>query len=195
MRDYLYPLLFFCTFLIFQCNSSPKNQTQTESKIYNFRQQGWKSNKIIQLINDISYSATEVPLQYYLLKNTQAEDLTTIDSLYELNKDERIIEIEFQHIDKKDLLLDSYTNKTYEDAVKYMAFQITNDFKVVTSSGDTINCSGSHFERNFKVAPFKRALLYFDNINPDDHIQLLYQDHLFGNGMIKFNFKDTPLKL
>jgi hypothetical protein len=98
-------------------------------------------------------------------------------------------------LDKKDLLLEEFSNRPYEEAVKYLSFQISNDFKIVTSSGDTIKCSGSLFERNFKVAPFKRALLYFDNINPADNIQLLYQDRLFGNGMIKFNFKETPLKL
>ena len=49
--------------------------------------------------------------------------------------------------------------------------------------------------RGIKVAPFKRAILYFNNIGPKDNIKLIYQDHLFGNGIIKFNFEETPLKL
>ena len=38
-------------------------------------------------------------------------------------------------------------------------------------------------------------LLYFGNINPEDQIQLIYNDELFGNGIIKFKFKETPIKL
>jgi len=91
--------------------------------------------------------------------------------------------------------LSEFTNKNYEEAVKYMAFTITKDFTIVTSSKDTISCAGVQFERNFKVAPFKRALLYFGNINPEDQIQLIYTDELFGNGIIKFKFKETPIKL
>jgi hypothetical protein len=175
------------------CESNSKKTTE-EYKIYNLQQQGWKTKRINQFVGDINYTATEVPLQYYLLKNV-GKDFQKIDSIYSANEKERIIEIEFQHTSQDDLLKDDYTNRTYEDAVKYMAFTIVKDFKVVTSSNDTIQCSGVNFERNFKVAPFKRALLYFTNINPDDTIKLIYHDELFGNGTIKFNFNETPLKL
>jgi hypothetical protein len=76
-----------------------------------------------------------------------------------------------------------------------MAFTIEKDFTVVTSSNDTIPCSGVNFERNFKIAPFKRVLLYFNNINPNENLKLIYQDHLFGNGIIKFGLTDVPLKI
>ncbi|MDO5969001.1 hypothetical protein Q4Q35_04200 [Flavivirga aquimarina] len=176
------------------CNKPSKTKKQSEYKIYNFEQQGWKSKRITHFINDINYTATEVPIQYYLLKNNQS-NYDKVDSLYQLNAKERIIEIEFQHTNEADLLLEDYTDKTYEEAVKYMAFAIKKDFTVVTSSNDTIQCSGVNFERNYKVAPFKRVLLYFNNINPKDQIKLIYQDHLFRNGILKFNFNQTPLKL
>src|SRR5690606_14199103 len=112
-----------------------------------------------------------------------------------LNNKERIIEVEFQHSNEADLLKEEFTKKTYDNAVKYMAFDIQGDFSVVTSSNDTIKCVGVNFERNFKVAPFKRVLLYFNNIKPNDNIELIYQDKLFGNGILKFNFKETPIKL
>lgn len=183
-------------FMIFamSCKKSNTNYTDQDYKFFNLSQEGWKSQRIIQFIDDINYTATEVPLQYYLLKNI-GNNPQKIDSVFATNSDERVIEIEFQHADQTDLLLQEYTNKTYEDAVKYMSFKIEKDFKVVTTSNDTIMCSGVHFERNFKVAPFKRLLLYFNDIKPEDNIQLIYQDNLFGNGIIKFNFKETPLKL
>lgn len=168
--------------------------TKTEYKWYNLQHQGWKSKRVNQFIADINYTATEVPLQYYLLKQL-GDNHAKIDSIYSANNKERIVEIEFRHVNEEDLLQEQHTKKNYQDGVKYMAFGITKDFKVVTSSNDTIKCSGVNFERNFKVAPFKRLLLHFNEINPDDTIQLIYQDELFGNGIIKFNFDNKPLKL
>lgn len=184
--------LISCLFIV-KCTSG-NNKVVEEYKFYNSQQQGWKSKQIHQFIGDINYTATEVPLKYYLYKNI-GNNAQKVDSIYNANQEERVVEIEFQHVDKKDLLLPDFTNKNYEDAVKYMAFTIKNDFAIVTSSNDTIKCSGVHFERNFKVAPFKRAVLYFNNIHPDDTFQLLYQDQLFGNGLIKFNFNNAPILL
>lgn len=180
--------------LIVSCNKASKSNPIPEYKFFSLQQQGWKSKRFNQFINDINYTATEVPIQYYLLKNNE-NNYAKVDSLYQLNAKERVIEIEFQHANEADLLLPDYTDKSYEDAVKYMAFTIEKDFTVVTSSNDTIQCSGVNFERNFKVAPFKRVLLYFNNIKPDDNIKLIYQDYLFGNGIVKFNLTDIPLKI
>ncbi|WP_298892449.1 hypothetical protein [uncultured Psychroserpens sp.] len=181
-------------FVLTSCKKDEKTVITEDYKFYNLQQQGWKSKQINQFINDINYTATEVPLQYYILKNSE-DQIEKVDSIYNSNSKERIIEIEFQHVDKYDLLKEEFTERSYEDAVKYLSFQIEKDFTVITSSNDTIKCSGAHFERNFKVAPFKRALLYFNNINPEDNIKLIYQDQLFGNGIIKFNFTETPIKL
>lgn len=164
-------------------------------KFFNLAVDGWKSKRINQYIKNINYTATEVPLQYYILKENQNFEPKKVDSIFKLHKNERIVEIEFSHDEEKDLLLKDFTNMPYENAVKYMSFKMKKDFKVVTSSKDTVVCSGVLFERNFKVAPFKRALLYFGDIPETDNIQLLYNDQLFGNGIIKFNFKSTPLKL
>ena len=180
--------------VILSCNKSSNSHKVQEYKFFNLKQQGWKSKNVNQFVNNINYTATEVPIKYYLLKNNQ-EDYEKVDSLYLVNAKERIIEIEFQHVNQEDLLQRDYTNKTYEDAVKYMAFTIEKDFTIVTSSNDTIKCSGVNFERNFKVAPFKRILLYFNNIDPSENIKLIYKDELFGNNIIKFNFNDKPLKL
>lgn len=180
--------------LVISCNKSSKVNDVPEYKFFNLSGQGWKSKPVNQFVNNINYTATEVPIRYYLLKNNK-NNYAKVDSLYKENTKERIIEMEFQHASQVDLLLKDYTNKTYDEAVKYMAFTISKDFIVVTSSNDTIQCSGVNFERNFKVAPFKRVLLYFNDIPPSDNIKLIYQDQLFGNGIIKFDFNEIPLKI
>jgi len=169
--------------------------SDTEYKLFNLEQAGWKSKSVSHLFSEIEYKATLVPLQYYILKNEGSDNLQKVDSIYESLKNERIIEVEFQQEKEDDLLKEIYTNRDYESSVKYMSFYIEKDFKVVTQKGDTVNCSGVTFERNFKVAPFKRLLLHFGNIPEQENIKLIYNDNLFGNGLMKFNFKETPIKL
>ena len=183
-------------FLAFSCKKDKTNFTSDiEERMFNLEQIGWKSNQIIHQFPEIQYKATQVPLQYYILKNEGSNDLTKVDSIYQTVKNERVIEMEFQQEREDDLLKSKYTNRGYEESVKYMSFYIERDFKVVTQSGDTVRCAGVTFERNFKVAPFKRLLLHFGNIPEGEHIQLIYDDQLFGNGLIKFKFTETPIKL
>lgn len=189
-------IVIISTICFTSCTKSKKERAITEDyKFFNLAVDGWKSKRINQYINTINYTATEVPLQYYILKDNQDFEPKAVDSIFKLHEKERVIEIEFHHDEEKDLLQKEFTNLDYDKAVEYMAFKIQKDFKAVTSTNDTIICSGVLFERNFKVAPFKRALLYFGNINPNEEIQLIYNDQLFGNGLMKFNFKTKPLKL
>jgi len=194
LRFHFYILVVLCLCFI-SCNKEKNNTENSYDEFYQLENIGWKSKKVNRYINTINYTATEVPIAYYILKDQGSSDLKKVDSIYKLHKRERVLEIEFHHDEEKDLLQSEFTNRNYEEAVKYMAFTIKNDFTIVTSSNDTIKCSGVQFERNFKVAPFKRALLYFGDINPEDQIQLIYNDELFGNGIIKFKFKETPIKL
>lgn len=171
------------------------NEIKEYDEFYNLANAGWKSKKINHYINGINYTATEVPIAYYILKDQGDSNLAKVDSIYQKHNKERVLEIEFHHDEEKDLLSSEFTNRNYEESVKYFAFTIRKDFSVITSSKDTIQCSGVQFERNFKVAPFKRAVLYFGGVNPEEQIQLIYNDELFGNGIIKFKYKNTPIKL
>lgn len=164
-------------------------------RYYNLENQGWKSRLHVQQVDNISYTATEVPLQYYLLKDMGDADLVRVDSIYEENKHERVIEFVFQQAQEKDLLQEEFTKLGYQKSVEYMAFTIEKDFYAVTSKKDTIRCNGVQFERNFKVAPSNKLLLFFSGIAPDDKIQLVYEDKLFGKGTLKFNFVDPLLNL
>lgn len=191
---FILSLVLIVTF--YSCNKDPKQpESKIEERLFNLETAGWKSKSITHFFSDIQYKATEVPLQYYILKNEGNNDLDKVDSIYQSLKNERVVEIEFQQDKEDDLLKSDYTNRNYEESVKYMSFYIERDFKVVTQKGDTIPCSGVTFERNFKVAPFKRLLLHFGNIPEGENIQLLYDDELFGNGLMKFSFKEKPIKL
>lgn len=187
----------FCLALVFIAFSCKKegNEVKDDSEIrdryYNLEKVGWKSRMYTQKIDDIGFTATEVPILYYLLKDKGKQDLFLVDSLFEENKKERVMEFTFQQEEEKDLLSKDFTGMDYTDAVKYISFGLDKDFYVVTSKKDTIPCSGVTFERNYKIAPYQKVLLFFSGIDPNDKIQLVYNDYLFRKGTLKFKFKDT----
>ena len=191
--------IFIFTILIscISCKKDASNDGTIREQYFQLEKIGWKSKVQNQLVDDINFTATEVPIQYYLLKDKGKEDLFLIDSLYESNKFERIVEFTFHHDEEKDLLDNKFTQMGYEDGIKYLSFKINNDFYVVTSKNDTIKCNGVNYERNFKIAPFQKILLFFSGINPEEKIQLVYNDKLYKKGIIKFKFKEpyTEIKL
>lgn len=185
-------------FLLLFTNCSKHNErseTNIEDKLFQLENKGWKSKSVIHSIGEMNFKASQVPLQYYILKQEGNSDLNKIDAIYQSLKEERIIEFEFLHENKEDLFQSEFTNLDYESSVKYMAFTIQNDFSVVLQSNDTIQCSGVILERNFKLAPFKRLLVSFTGIPENEPIQLLYNDKLYNNGLMKFHFTDNPIKL
>ena len=192
-------LFLLLVLLTFSCKNEKSDNVADDSDIrfryYNLENQGWKSKKHSQIVDSINFTATEVPIQYYLLKSNPDQSLIKTDSIYDSNKREKIIEFTFQDEEERDLLGEKFTKMNYNDAVEYMSFTIQKDFSIVTSKNDTIQCSGVLFERNFKIAPFQRVLLFFSNIDPNDKIQLVYQDNLFKRGILKFRFKEPVLNL
>jgi hypothetical protein len=180
--------------ILFSCNKKENikdvDDSEIRYKLFQLEDMGWKSKNNSQQIEDINFTATEVPIEYYLLKDQGNSDLFNIDSLYNQNKLERIIEFTFAQEDEEDLLKEDFTNLPYEEGVKYISFNMEKDFYVVTSKKDTIKCSGVNYERNFKVAPFQKIMLFFSGIQPKDKIQLIYNDKLFGKGIVKFKFEE-----
>ena len=180
--------------LLLGCKSDSEeiDTREISRKLYQLENQGWKSKTISHFVGDITYRATEVPKEYYFLKNS-----LSLDSISKISKElsnERIVEIEFEHINHEDLLQKHFSDLNYEKAITYMASNIKNDLWAVTSKNDTIACSGVNFERHFKVIPFNRVLIYFGGIPEDESIQLIYKDGLFKNGIFKFKFDEIPFK-
>ena len=184
--------------LLISCKSETEKQWEKSAiatKLFELEERGWKANQILRFADDIQYRATEVPIEYYLLKNQGLSNTKKFDSIALSNTTQRVVEFEFEQSAAKDLLLEDFTQKAYDDGVIYMAGTIQKDFKVITSSGREINCVGVLFERHFKVSPFKRVMLYFDGIDPSESIKLIYSDALFGKGTFEFDFGQGQLKL
>jgi hypothetical protein len=189
-----YLILIFIAFLSCKENR-PTDDSKIREKYFRMEDTGWKSQQSIQTVEGINYTATEVPIPYYILKNEGTDNLLKADSIAHANKTERIIEFEFLQEEEKDLLQSGFTKLDYKKSVEYLSFGIQNDFYVVTTKNDTIKCEGVNFERSFKVAPTQKIMLFFTGIDPDEKIQLVYNDKLFGRGTLKFTFKEKITKL
>lgn len=191
MKDLNKIIFVFLFFALFSCKKDAQSDdSEIRDRYFNLEKIGWKSRIYTQKAEDIGFTAVEVPIQYYLLKDLGNQNLKLVDSLYEENKRERVIEFTFQQDEEKDLLSKDFTGMEYTDAVKYMSFGLDKDFYVVTSKNDTISCSGVTYERNYKIAPYQKVMLFFSGIDPNDKIQLVYNDFLFRKGTLKFKFKD-----
>ncbi|MCH4829692.1 hypothetical protein BWK60_03665 [Flavobacterium covae] len=199
MKEIKLVLLYFVVpfFSLNSCKKDPKDDSDIRYQLFQLEGRGWKSRMRTQKVDDIGFTATEVPIQYYLLKNQGSQDLWAIDSIYKANKTERVMEFVFQQEEEKELLDPSFTGISYEEGLKYLAFGIDQDFYVVTSKKDTIPCAGVNYERTYKITPYQKILLYFSGIQPDEEVQLIYKDKLFKKGTLKFKFNsaDTQIKL
>lgn len=172
-----------------------KRQNEVKERYFNFQEKGWKSLSNSQKIDDIHYTATEVPLDYYILNSQGTKDVLVTDSISKANKTERIIEFEFLHDEEKNLLESNLLSMDYESAVKYMSFNIYKDFFLVSAQKDTIRCEGVLFQSAYKVSPSSKLLLFFSGVAPNRPVQLVYDDKLFGKGLVKFSFKENITKI
>ncbi|MDW8850104.1 hypothetical protein SD960_08385 [Flavobacterium sp. MMLR14_040] len=191
LNKFIFVLSFFALFSCKKDAQSNLDSSEIREHYFNLEKIGWKSRVYTQKVEGIGFIATEVPIQYYLLKDFGTENFKRVDSLYEANKRERVLEFVFQQEEEKDLLSKDFTGMEYTDAVKYMSFGLSKDFYVVTSKNDTISCSGVTYERSYKIAPYQKVLLFFSGIDPNEKIQLVYTDFLFRKGILKFKFQDT----
>lgn len=182
----MYVLILFVLFVFGSCNRSSKdNGPLSEKKITPGISKVFKGG--------INYSARELSISQHLKKSLSASSSHDLDSLDRDMSRERVFQVEFQHLSEADLLQSNYTNLDYSESVQYMSSHIGSDFSIVTSNHDTLVSQGVIFERNFKIAPFKRVLVFFTSVDPTSKVDLLYNDRLFGNGQIKFNHKDLKL--
>lgn len=187
--------VFFLLFLML-ASCKDKSEVKGEFKYFKSKTAEWKSKTQSRAVGELEFTAVVVPPSYYVLKDIQQETPEIIDSVENVTKHEKIVEFEFRHHNNKDIFLKEITGKSYDEGIKYMSFEIEKDFCLVTSKNDTIPCAGATFERNFKIAPYQKILLFFTGIpENDENLQLIYHDKLFQKGILKYQLKQNLTKL
>ncbi|SEC56830.1 hypothetical protein SAMN04489761_3349 [Tenacibaculum sp. MAR_2009_124] len=152
-------------------------------KSFNFLGESFLGTKKTVFINNMFYSASILPKEYYIKKHLKKTD--SLDTYLKKLKKEEVIQFDFQYFKGDDLFKDKSAEEV-EELVKYLSFNIKNDFYAITQKGDTIHTSGVLFERTFKVTPYKRLLLYFKFPQEQEKMKLVYYGKVFDNQIVKF---------
>lgn len=176
-------------------NTTQSIRTESDDRTFTSVGKAWKSERQSKKINQLNFSATIVPTEYYIKKSGEISNSEEIEAELIALEGEKIIEFEIAHDVEREPLNFALLNPELTKPIEYLASTIQDDFSVVTLSGDTINCSGALFERNFKLASFKRVLLFFNGIPEQESIDLFYNDQLFQHGEIQFSFNTLPTQI
>ena len=81
----------------------------------------------------------------------------------------------------------------YHRRLEYYTSHVQRDLKLVVGS-DTLDCSLSHFERTYGVAPYNTLVLAFDGgQESEEGFSLIYDDRVLGLGRTKFTIDQKDL--
>ena len=82
----------------------------------------------------------------------------------------------------------------YHQRLEYYTGHVQNDLKLVVGF-DTLDCSLSHFERTYGVAPYNTLILAFEQESKtNDGLSLIYNDRVLGLGTVKFAIDQRDLE-
>lgn len=82
----------------------------------------------------------------------------------------------------------------YNTIISYANAEMSNDFMLV-QEGDTLYTSLLHIESSNSVKPVLRLSLGFEGVKPGaSDLTLIFSDHIFESGFIKFNFPSSALR-
>jgi len=130
-------------------------------------------------------NGNEVPnLKIYNSKKSELQGMEYFD-----------LHIESRESNGELLKINCPDSKNYDERVQYCSFGMQQDIKAIVGK-DTVDCALYHFERMFDTAPRATFLLGFPSgafKNKFDDITILYHDHLFNNGIVKFRFSKQEL--
>lgn len=155
-----------------------------QQKTFSFLDQEFTSFKKTVLLNDLFFTAAVMPKEYFIKREMKKKDSLGY-YLSELQTQE-VVQFDIQSIDQSDVFKKVRKRLTYKQWVEYMSFHLKEDVFAITRKGDTIPSSGVFFERTYKVAPYKRVLIYFDFPEEQQDFKLVYYDRIYGNGFIKY---------
>lgn len=183
----LFSVFFVC------CGDGEDSSLGADYTYYRIGSRNWKSHRLVEERGGIVYAVSEVPLAYHFLRSGYQG--SSLDSLCLSHADERLFEVEFSSIDGTDLFSDGHFDRDLGSLISHLSFEISDDFSLSSSVLDSLDCSGSLFERSFKLTPHKRVLLFFSGVASDQDFKLIYRDRLFGRGVFEFDFGKLPLKV
>ncbi len=170
-------------------NKASKVEFKEPEKLIRFvdnEENGYLKNKTIE---NIKYSSFLKPIEYLLAQKRISENNPAVKSSDFEDLQYFDLRIEVKDFKMEFIKYDIETPEQYEERVKYCAFDMQNNIKLIDGN-DTLSCLLYHYERAFNVVPYGHFILGFENKNKKliETKTLCFEDKLFNKGMIKFTY-------
>lgn len=95
-----------------------------------------------------------------------------------------ILEIELKNENLP--ILEAKRNEFSKDQImQYVVGEIVNDFSI-EQNGKTFSPEGSSYENSFGKQNRFRVVFYFKNLNMNEQLRAVYNDKIFGAGLLNF---------
>ncbi|HZH87992.1 MAG TPA: hypothetical protein VFD78_02330 [Chitinophagaceae bacterium] len=164
-----------------------------ESTIQNFNTQEWVLEKGEVLSKDIKkYGEIIVGVKHIsALKFIEKTGRIIKKADRESLKNESVFIIEFKSLNEKQRnpLNLNQCKLSYEEGVKYLAFELENNIKILQDDSVFI-ARGSQFERDFSLSDRLRVITFFKGVNRKKEFNFLLNDMLFGGKQLNFHFSN-----
>ncbi len=195
-----------CAALVGACSRTSVNEAQNSDGspvvLSPVAYTSWISNpenglRKSKTIGEITYETQYKPYEYIV--NMEAKGAELPDSVIRslCNELSDMVYFDFRISAEQSGELLKYQVRTpgqYYERVNYCAFGMQRNL-VLQQGSDTIPCGLFHFERAYDAVPYANFQLGFSNkyLKKDQPVTLIYEDMLFGQGLVKFTF--TPREL
>lgn len=153
--------------------------------------------KIKKEISDYNYILTLEPGNYNAIKNLSLNADIEVKKKAILESDEFIyFNLKVKSLDKGNPVLDpsKLDIQEYNNRLHYYHAIAQNDIKLIVDN-DSLKCLNYLFENPYNLSDEVNMLLAFNvstkNLKSD--LQLVYNDRLFNNGLIKFLYKKQTI--
>lgn len=162
-----------------------------------YKSDEYKLNKIYK-VSELEYSMNYVPAECMSFIELRREkyDYKRFCEVKENYKGMLYFNLKIEVKEGKNELLKHKLEspQDYAARVKYISFDMQNDIYAIQGK-DTIYTGLYQFERIFDVAPYSTVMLAFDGgmLNPNKGLTIVFNDKIFNNGLVKFNYKNEEL--
>ena len=144
----------------------------------------------------LTYETKYITPEYQLILSNGPRDIEDLNIKEELANTSEGYNFQFTIRNQQNippLRYQLHDEEEYFGRIQYFNNAASKDFFLIKNNTDTLPCVFAHMERDFGISPELRLQLSFGEVGKHQDIQLCYQDKVFNNGMLKFQFKENDL--
>lgn len=189
-----YIFLFFLLTALYSCSKGKLDGDDYANYIEN------KNNPLNKekQIGDLSFQLQYCPLEYLLMKEFKTTHLShkIIDQRKKENDSLLYFRLRIKGKDQNGDVINYKisSNEDYYTRLDYLSYGFEENLALANGK-DTVFPAIFHFERTYGIAPYADFMMAFKT-NPvkDKDMDLLIDDNVFGNGLVKFSYSGKDIE-